>query len=286
MVRNESMLWMWERPFLLAIFKDRGEDCSGVGEDGGNSVMKIQYEDREILVVYKEAGLAVQTARTSRKDLVSMLKNYLSQPYLGIVHRLDQPVEGLLVFAKTPQSAAKLSEQAAGKDKKGEQAAGKGKKGEQAVGKGKLDKQTAGKGGMEKIYQAAVCLDPVSYPLAVEGMKKEVFLEDCLGRDRSTNMAYVAAPGEQGAKLARLSFHTIWIRDSRALLEIRLYTGRHHQIRVQMAHASMPLAGDRKYGRGEEELPLCLCAARLAFLHPVTGRKMVFCVTPSWLPLV
>ena len=238
--------------------------------------MKIQYEDREILVVYKEAGLAVQTARTSRKDLVSMLKNYLSQPYLGIVHRLDQPVEGLLVFAKTPQSAAKLSEQAAGKDKKGEQ----------AVGKGKMDKQTAGKGGMEKIYQAAVCLDPVSYPLAVEGMKKEVFLEDCLGRDRSTNMAYVAAPGEQGAKLARLSFHTIWIRDSRALLEIRLYTGRHHQIRVQMAHASMPLAGDRKYGKGEEELPLCLCAARLAFLHPVTGRKMEFCVTPSWLPLV
>ena len=276
MVRNESVLWMWERPLLLAFFKDRGEDCSGVGEDGGNSVMKIQYEDREILVVYKEAGLAVQTARTSRKDLVSMLKNYLSQPYLGIVHRLDQPVEGLLVFAKTPQSAAKLSEQAAGKDKKGEQ----------AVGKGKMDKQTAGKGEMEKIYQAAVCLDPVSYPLAVEGMKKEVFLEDCLGRDRSTNMAYVAAPGEQGAKLARLSFHTIWIRDSRALLEIRLYTGRHHQIRIQMAHASMPLAGDRKYGKGEEELPLCLCAARLAFLHPVTGRKMEFCVTPSWLPLV
>jgi 23S rRNA pseudouridine1911/1915/1917 synthase len=166
------------------------------------------------------------------------------------------------------------------------QAVGKGKMDKQAVGKGKLDKQTAGKGGMEKIYQAAVCLDPVSYPLAVEGMKKEVFLEDCLGRDRSTNMAYVAAPGEQGAKLARLSFHTIWIRDSRALLEIRLYTGRHHQIRVQMAHASMPLAGDRKYGKGEEELPLCLCAARLAFLHPVTGRKMEFCVTPSWLPLV
>lgn len=286
MVRNESVLWMWERPLLLAFFKDRGEDCSGVGEDGGNSVMKIQYEDREILVVYKEAGLAVQTARTSRKDLVSMLKNYLSQPYLGIVHRLDQPVEGLLVFAKTPQSAAKLSEQAAGKDKKGEQAVGKGKMDKQAVGKGKLDKQTAGKGGMEKIYQAAVCLDPVSYPLVVEAMKKEVFLEDCLGRDRSTNMAYVAAPGEQGAKLARLSFHTIWIRDSRALLEIRLYTGRHHQIRVQMAHASMPLAGDRKYGKGEEELPLCLCAARLAFLHPVTGRKMEFCVTPSWLPLV
>ena len=146
--------------------------------------MRIEYEDQEILVIYKEAGLPVQTGRTSQKDVVSLLKNHLARnartseaeakgaeagnaapgvhagPYLGIVHRLDQPVEGLLVFAKTPGSAAALSAQAASKD------------------------------GMEKVYQAVVCLSPASYPLAIDGMKKPVTLIDWLGRDRSTNMAY------------------------------------------------------------------------------------------------
>ena len=255
--------------------------------------MRIEYEDQEILVIYKEAGLPVQTGRTSQKDVVSLLKNHLArntrtseaeakgaeikraeagntasgmqaEPYLGIVHRLDQPVEGLLVFAKTPGSAAALSAQAASKD------------------------------GMEKVYQAVVCLSSASYPLAIDGMKKPVTLVDWLGRDRSTNMAYITSEDEQGAKRAELSFRTLWIRDGRALLEIRLRTGRHHQIRIQMAHAGMPLLGDRKYGdmterypdRGlpeEKPYPLCLCAWRLSFQHPVSGKKMTFCVEPAFL---
>ena len=274
--------------------------------------MRIEYEDQEILVIYKEAGLPVQTGRTSQKDVVSLLKNHLakqaaserekqdpdaaagkeesrkgadrlpSEPYLGIIHRLDQPVEGLLVFAKTPKSAAALSAQAASKT------------------------------GMEKEYQAVVCLNESSYPQAIAGMKKDVTLTDWLGRDTATNTAYVTSEEEKGAKRAELEFRTLWIREGRALLRIRLHTGRHHQIRVQMAHAGMPLLGDRKYGNNESAdpaagmtfsaggkyedkegkeadsgsdrraCPLCLCAWRLAFQHPATGKKMQFCVEPAF----
>lgn len=266
--------------------------------------VRIEYEDKDILVIYKESGLPVQTGRTSRRDLVSILKNHLAlaqgnaakdhmtqEPYLGIVHRLDQPVEGLLVFAKTPKSAAALSAQAAAKSR------------QQGSGRRIPDSEPD---CMEKIYQAAVCLDQSSYPLALEAIKKEVILTDWLGRDLSDHTAYIAAMGEKGAKCAKLSFRTLWIRDSIALLEIRLHTGRHHQIRIQMAHAGMPLLGDRKYGRDilpapgrrqhEEEItstergnytgPICLCAAHLAFTHPSTKEKMEFSVTPSWLSLI
>lgn len=243
--------------------------------------MRIEYEDQDLIVIYKEAGLPVQTGRTSRRDAVSMLKNHLAQtareasgkktsgkpgayeePYLGIIHRLDQPVEGLLVFAKTPKSAAALSAQAASKE------------------------------GMEKVYQAVVCLNSSSYPLAIEGRKREVTLTDWLGRDFASNTAYVASEEEKGAKRAELTFRTLWIREGRALLQIRLHTGRHHQIRIQMAHAGMPLVGDRKYGEtageGDKSIaapPLCLCAAQLSFTHPVSKKGMIFCVEPSWLPL-
>ena len=277
--------------------------------------MRIEYEDKDILVVYKEAGLPVQTGKTSGRDLASLLRNYLAEregsptdpkgkgrpqqtePYLGIVHRLDQPVEGILVFAKTPKAAAALSAQAAAKagiaGKKGE-AGNAGSAVRTGKGKKKPDtgKSTRIDTAMEKIYQAVVCLDAGSYPLAVEGLKREVTLTDWLGRDRISNMAYVTTPEERGAKRAELIFRTKWIKENKALLEIRLLTGRHHQIRIQMAHAGMPLAGDRKYGNrtGEnlsaEESPLCLCAVRLSMIHPSTGKKMEFCVEPSWLPLV
>lgn len=262
--------------------------------------MKILYEDNEILVVYKEAGLALQTGRTSRKDLVSILKNYLAkdsegEAYLGIVHRLDQPVEGVVVFAKTPGSAAKLSRAAAEKSRSLLPGAKKNHS-KNAAGEERKDPDT--EGGMEKLYQAIVCLDSSSYPLAIEGMKSEVTLSDWMGRDTSSNTAYIAAQGEPGAKHAVLSFRTSLIRESKALLEIRLHTGRHHQIRLQMAHAGMPLVGDRKYGACSEgkrcgersaetnRVPLCLCACYLSFPHPKTGKRMRFHVTPSWLSLI
>lgn len=255
--------------------------------------MRIVYEDEDVLVVHKEAGLPVQTGRTSAKDLVSLLKNDLAkkngqeggaEPYLGIVHRLDQPVEGLLVFAVTPKSAASLSAQAAAK-----LAAPRGADPEKISARKRSPR--AADGGMEKIYQAVVCLDADSYPLAIEGRKREVILTDWLGRDTASNTAFVMTEGEKGAKKAVLSFRTLWIRESRAMLEIRLFTGRHHQIRIQMAHAGMPILGDRKYGTqpcdaGGETVPLCLCATRLSFTHPANRKRMTFATEPSWLPLV
>lgn len=252
--------------------------------------MRIEYEDDEIIVVYKEAGLAVQSGRISSRDLVSVLKNHLAQesrsagqapdprravrgaePYLGIVHRLDQPVEGLLVFAKTPGAAAHLSRQAAAKgsaDPDHQEAAKKGKKEVPA---------------MEKIYRAVVLLDREAYPLALEGRKREILLTDWILRDYSGNTAMVVEEGVRDAKKAQLYFRTLEMKDGRAMVEIRLLTGRHHQIRVQMAHAHMPLAGDRKYGGGAgEDGRLCLCAARLCFTHPGSGRRMGFTVTPGF----
>ena len=239
--------------------------------------MRIEYEDNEIIVVYKEAGLPVQSGRTSGRDLVSLLKNHLAQknqaagqeqagqnkePYLGIVHRLDQPVEGLLVFAKTPKAAADLSRQAAAKSSE------QGRGAQQA---------------MEKVYRAAVLLSGDSFPLALEGRKREITLTDWILRDYSGNTAMVVEEGVRDAKKAQLYFRTLEMKDGRAMVEIRLLTGRHHQIRVQMAHAHMPLAGDRKYGGGAgEDGRLCLCAARLCFTHPGSGRRMEFTVTPGF----
>ena len=278
--------------------------------------MRIEYEDKDIIVVYKEAGLPVQSGRTSARDLVSMLKNHLAQeeqtsrkdseirdrnrtsdrqpagkhaePYLGIVHRLDQPVEGLLVFAKTPKAAAALSRQAAakGEDARDESAAGKAAGGESAGGEssgGKSAKQGNRTQAMEKVYRAVVLITGEAYPLALEGRKREVLLTDWILRDYSNNTAFVAEEGARDAKRAQLTFRTLEIKDGKAMVEIRLHTGRHHQIRVQMAHAGMPLAGDRKYGDpGTEEKRLCLCAAKLGFRHPGSGKWMEFRVEPGF----
>ena len=136
---------------------------------------------------------------------------------------------------------------------------------------------------MEKVYRAAVLLSGDSFPLALEGRKREITLTDWILRDYSNNTSLVVEEGARDAKQAQLAFRTLEVRDGRALVEIRLYTGRHHQIRVQMAHAGMPLVGDRKYGNASgEDRRLCLCAARLCFRHPKNGRRMEFTTEPSF----
>ena len=235
--------------------------------------LKIVYEDGDVLVVYKEAGFPVQTGVTSRLDLVSLLKRHLSEegsggnPYLGLIHRLDQPVEGILVFAKNPKAAAALSAQVSAKS------SGKGTE-------------------MRKVYQAVVLLpDENSVKKAKEAKTRVVTLRDELVRNYEDNSSRVVHAPEKESRLAELTYRTLKIWRSaegvqKALLEIHLRTGRHHQIRVQLSHAGLPIEGDRKYGN-EENLPatrpLCLCATLLQFRHPVTGKKMKFEVTPSFL---
>lgn len=208
----------------------------------------ILYEDKDIIVCHKPAGIAVQNARIGSMDMESALKNYLAQknpgrmPYLGIIHRLDQPVEGVLVFAKNQKAAAELSRQMA-------------------------------KGEMKKTYLAVT-----------EGASKKETgtLEDWLKKDGRTNTSAVVKPGTKDAKKAILHYKVKAKKDGKTLLEIHLETGRHHQIRVQMAHAGMPLLGDRKYNSQEEtKIPLALCSAGLTLCHPVTKKKMEFTTTPS-----
>ncbi len=161
----------------------------------------ILYEDVAIIVCVKPAGVATQTKRIGEKDMESMLRTYRMQEneeaYIGVVHRLDQPVSGLMVFAKTKEAAADLSKQVASKM-------------------------------ADKYYYALT--DGV--PVATKGI-----LEDYLLRDGKSNLSRVVSCGEPGAKRAELSYEVLEKSDTRALLSIKLATGRHHQIRVQMAHA-------------------------------------------------
>lgn len=232
---------------------------------------KILFEDEELLVVYKPAGIATQAAGFMQADVVSELKNYLlknavtkgaaakeaREPYLGLIHRLDQPVEGVLVFAKTPAAAAALSRQIA--------------------------EQT-----LKKEYLAAVYL-PEERP-----GQNEIVLTDYLVKEGKTNISRAASKGEKGAKKAVLSYFVQKVLKAAdgeqiALLRIRLQTGRHHQIRVQLSNAGMPLLGDQKYGSEVSKKisdrlgvkDVALCAQSLIFKHPKTGKACEFTVSPQ-----
>lgn len=217
----------------------------------------VIYEDSDIIVCHKPAGVPTQTARIRTPDMVSLLKTHLaasnrngtSQPentssYLAVIHRLDQPVQGLLVFAKTAAAARNLNRQLTG-------------------------------AGFGKYYKALVYGIP-EYP--------DGTLENYMVKDSRSNMSRICSKDTPGARLARLHYHTEKAYPERApsvsLVTIRLDTGRHHQIRVQMAHMGCPLVGDRKYGASFPPVSgissLQLCAYRLIFKHPATGREMTF----------
>lgn len=224
----------------------------------------IVFEDEHIIVAYKPAGIATQTARLGQQDMVSELKNYLARkpenkgkgaPYLGLVHRLDQPVAGILVFAKTKQAAASLSKQITD-------------------------------GTFHKYYNAIIFGRP---------QKEQEILEDYLYKDGKTNMSLVVKEDFPEAKKARLRYQwkeTLMVLEEdqeASLVEIELFTGRHHQIRVQMANAGMPLLGDSKYGTEESKQfgknigcrNVALCACRLQFKHPATGKMIEFNKKPE-----
>lgn len=210
----------------------------------GNLCLSILYEDEAILVCEKPAGVATQTKRLGQADMESLLKNYRVEkgepPYIGVVHRLDQPVSGVMVFAKTKETAADLSRQIQTKQ-------------------------------ADKYYYAKV-----------EGIpeKKKGTLEHYLLRDGKTNTSSVVRSGTPGAKRAALSYEVLAAADGSAILKIKLETGRHHQIRVQLSHAGFPIVGDRKYNFKANMSPaaenLALCSYKIGFKHPITRKKLEF----------
>lgn len=222
----------------------------------------VQYEDKDVIVAYKPAGLAVQTAKIGQPDMVSELKNYLKGAYVGVVHRLDQPVEGLLVFGKNPSAAAALSGQLA-------------------------QKNPDGQSNFSKSYYAVICKDSAT--------KKEVCLTDYILKAKD-NRAEIVPPdraADMGAKKAVLRYVIKEILPADpaliALADICIETGRFHQIRAQMAHAGFPLLGDQKYGTPQsQEISLkekvktvALCAYKVSFCHPKTKKVMEFTVDPK-----
>ena len=232
--------------------------------------LEILFEDKNIIVVKKPAGVPSESAEVTRPDMVRTLKNYLSlkeggkDPYLALLHRLDQPVEGIMVFGKNREAAARLSED---------------------IQKERLQKE----------YLAA------SYPMknglfakyseknGVSGT--ETLLEDYLLKG-SANMVKVVPRDTPRAKPARLyylpfdgSYTVKGGQTQLRLIRIRLLTGRHHQIRVQLAHTGLPIVGDRKYGCMPDDYdgPLCLAATGLSFIHPKTRENMHFEISPGFM---
>ena len=211
--------------------------------------LNIVYEDNHIIVCYKPAGVPTQTSRIGEQDMVSLLKNYLKGGYVAVIHRLDQPVEGLLVFAKTPFAAKELS--------KGMQGAGFG-----------------------KYYQTVLWGVP---------KEKTDTLQDYLVRDGRSNTSRVCSPSETDAKKAVLSYEVLATGkdDDKdiSLVRVKLDTGRHHQIRVQMANMGCPIWGDAKYNsqpvQDKRFRQIALCAYRLEFVHPKTKKKMEFEIQPQ-----
>lgn len=216
---------------------------------------EILFEDKDILICRKPAGVATQTKRLGQQDMESMLKNYRAKkgepPYIGIVHRLDQPVEGLMVFAKNQQAAAHLSKQVQ----------------DRAIG---------------KYYYALSAHEISSY-------HNEGVLEDYLVADKKTNFTKVVdveelkkqgKPFPQEAKYAKLEWKQVKISTYHILFDIKLHTGRQHQIRVQMANVGCPLVGDSKYGDADDKEQLALCSYKLEFEHPTKKTPMKFEITP------
>ena len=209
---------------------------------------EILFEDNHILVVLKEQNLASCPDESGDENLLDLLKDYLKRTYdkpgnvyLGLVHRLDRPTGGVMVFAKTSKAAGRLSEQMK-------------------------------TGDFEKRYLTVLngAPNPESGKL-VNYLKKNTI----------NNMVYLSTEGTDGAKYAALDYRVLEKRGALALTEVKLHTGRSHQIRVQFACIAHPVYGDMRYG-GEFAIKgrLALWAYSLAFTHPVTKERMRFLSEP------
>lgn len=220
---------------------------------------EILYEDNNLIVCYKPAGVATQTNRLGQQDMESLLKNYVAgelrkqnknvSPYIGIVHRLDQPVEGVMVYAKNPKTAAALSKQVR----------------ERSIGKN---------------YYALVQLPDGKTFAETTGLPKEGTREDYMVFDRRSNISKLVPKGIKEAKKAVLDYKVIAEEQGRALLDITLHTGRHHQIRLQLAGMGTPIVGDRKYGKSQAA-ELGLCSYWIAFVSPTDGKMQEYKIAPK-----
>ena len=205
--------------------------------------MQVIYEDNHIIIVSKTSGEIVQGDKTGDTPLSETVKAYIKEKYqkpgavfLGVVHRLDRPVSGLVVFARTSKALARLN-------------------------------NMFRDGEVHKTYWAIVQNRP---------QQEEGLLEHWWTRNEKQNKSYASDHEVPGAKKAILKYKIIGQSDRYTLLEVQLMTGRHHQIRCQLAAMGCPIKGDLKYGakRSNPDGSISLLAHRIEFVHPVSKETI------------
>lgn len=208
----------------------------------------VLYEDNHVIVVLKPQNVPSCEDETKDKDLLTVIKEHIKEKenkqgnvYVGLVHRLDRPTGGVMVYAKSSKAAARLSEQMQN-------------------------------GDFEKKYAAV---------LAGELKTKRATLTNYLKKNPINNMVYVCPPVTEGAKFAELEYDVLEEKSGLTLALIKLHTGRSHQIRVQMTNVGAPVYGDMRYGGEKAKKgKLALWAVSLSFTHPVSKERLCFKIQP------
>ena len=224
-------------------------------EEAAGLAARILYEDNHLLVINKKVGEIVQGDKTGDEPLCETLKAFVAQRdgkpghvFMGVPHRLDRPVSGIAVFAKTSKCLERLN--AMFRD-----------------------------GDVHKTYWALTCARP-------EPAESE--LQHWLFRNEKQNKSYVCQQGRSDAKLARLRYRVLRDTDRYHLVEVELLTGRHHQIRCQLSAIGCPIKGDLKYGapRSNPDGGISLHARRITFLHPVKKEELTVEAPVDWIQLL
>ena len=205
--------------------------------------MRVVYEDNHVIIVHKESGEIVQGDKTGDKPLSETVKDYIRDKYhkpgnvfLGVVHRLDRPVAGLVVFARTSKALSRLNDMFRN-------------------------------GEVHKTYWTITKNKPA---------EDEGTLVNWIVRNEKQNKSYVYDKEVPGAKRAELKYRVIAHTEKYHLLEVHLLTGRHHQIRCQLAHMGCAIKGDLKYGapRSNPDGSISLLSREVAFIHPVSKKEI------------
>ncbi len=212
--------------------------------------LKILYEDNHIIVAVKPPNIPSQGDKTEDEDMLTIIKQYLKEKYnkpgnvyLGLIHRLDRPVGGVMIFAKTSKAAARLSEQV-----------------------------------REKVFKKEYLTIVDGKPKDKNGT-----LEDYLLKNEKTNTSKVVKEGTKNSKYAKLDYEVLKYNEeiNLSLLKVLLHTGRHHQIRLQLSNFGHSICGDQKYGTRGRGKQISLWAYKLTIEHPITKEKMTFTALPE-----
>jgi len=211
--------------------------------------LNVLYEDNQIVVVLKPHNVPSAPDASEDVDMLSLVKAYVKEKYnkegeafIGLVHRLDRPTGGIMVFARNSKSAKRLSEQFKTHD-------------------------------VEKVYYAITN--------GIVKVKTQT-LVNYVKKNEKENIVKIVPMGEKDAKKAELVYNFLDSQDDESLLEVKILTGRSHQIRLQLANIGHPIVGDVKYGKQKGRTQnLGLWAGKLSFIHPTTKQKMTFIACPN-----